>query len=1082
MECLTRFKDVRGSTTTCGRTARGAGLRRLGKCISCNVLTMVAVLCSLSGGNECAAADKSTDTAATQSFFAANGFLNRGQDELASKEYESFLTRYPEHPDATAARYGLGVATYRLRRYKDAVRALTPVYGKKGFEFAVEAGLLLGRAHHLDGNYAGAVEVLNKALTLHGDHKLARDMHVTLIEGQLGIGAAKHAVETARAFRRKWSEDPERGRVEFFGGRGAMAARMFDEATACFEYVVNKHADDVFGRQAKIYLARCYHEQGKLELAADAYRKAIDVASRDIVPDLLLGCGLVHIGRGEFERAVETFTRLLEEYPASRLKGRAAFECGRALRELGKFADAGAHYAKVTDAQPAVMAEAAFWNARCALDSGDDQKALTLYREFLTKYPDSTRHDEATYDLAAVQIRNQGWDEARAGLERLVTAEESGDTVGDAVFVLMTQTHQRAEYKESLRWARHYNNSFPAGEHRADAEFLAGENLYLLGEYKDAATAIKRFLANAADDRRRPRAELRLGMCLLQTDDDGALAVLQQVANGDDSVAVRGARLALADEYFRRGEWKPCVDNLRPFLDHTDDAVDADVMLKAGIALARLGESEKALECLNAFVEHAPQDDRLARAHFERGQLLNAVGRTVDARRAFETAADAAEDKNLKSFAWNELGRITMSAAEPEEAAKYFAKAAEITDDSVLKKQSKFQRAIALYEKGDLMRAYDLLKEYASEGSEEPQAGLYRGLIAAKLDDCVAADEAIGKVDKQTSSELSELAIIASYETAWCFRRGAQPELAEAAYRRIIARKHEHSLWHAAVMELAGLLEQRESFEQATELLVASRARMQDLSEPDRSRFCYRLGINAFRTGDITSAVDALTEVKAAAPDSAMAASTRFFLADARLSLNKVKAAAETLRELIEQAGEEVEDSMIDAALLRLGEAESTRQRWRESEQAFMTHRTRFPDSDRWFQAQFGMAWAQEQQNRFEDAIASYRRLVESHKGNTAARAQFQIGECRFAQQQYDEALRELLKVDILFAYPEWSAGALFEAGRCFEQLNRTADAKEQFQLLIDKYPDTEWAQLAASRMSSSRARRSLDVPGRGTD
>ena len=61
----------------------------------------------------------------------------------------------------------------------------------------------------------------------------------------------------------------------------------------------------------------------------------------------------------------------------------------------------------------------------------------------------------------------------------------------------------------------------------------------------------------------------------------------------------------------------------------------------------------------------------------------------------------------------------------------------------------------------------------------------------------------------------------------------------------------------------------------------------------------------------------------------------------------------------------------------------------------------------------------------------------------------------------------ELLKVDILYAYPEWSAAALYEAGRCFEQMNRTAEAREQFKAVKDKYGQTRWAELAAQRLAA---------------
>ena len=108
--------------------------------------------------------------------------------------------------------------------------------------------------------------------------------------------------------------------------------------------------------------------------------------------------------------------------------------------------------------------------------------------------------------------------------------------------------------------------------------------------------------------------------------------------------------------------------------------------------------------------------------------------------------------------------------------------------------------------------------------------------------------------------------------------------------------------------------------------------------------------------------------------------------------------------------------------------------------------------------------------------MASYRDVVERHKGPTAARAQFQIGECLFAKKQYEEAAGALLKVDILYAYPEWSAAALFEAGRCFEKLTKLVEARKQFQRVVELHGDSEWARMARSRLEETSV---AGLPGR---
>jgi len=170
-------------------------------------------------------------------------------------------------------------------------------------------------------------------------------------------------------------------------------------------------------------------------------------------------------------------------------------------------------------------------------------------------------------------------------------------------------------------------------------------------------------------------------------------------------------------------------------------------------------------------------------------------------------------------------------------------------------------------------------------------------------------------------------------------------------------------------------------------------------------------------------------------------------------------------------------DPAYPASLLRLGDCQAALQRWALSEEAFNRYLDRYPEGDLWYQARFGLGWAKENKKRYDEAMAAYQKVAERHQGPTAARAQFQIGQCLFAQGKHEDAVRELLKVDILYAYPEWSAAALYEAARCFEKLGKTAEAKQHFQQVEEKYKQTQWAKLATRRLSELSS--SVSLPGR---
>jgi len=203
-------------------------------------------------------------------------------------------------------------------------------------------------------------------------------------------------------------------------------------------------------------------------------------------------------------------------------------------------------------------------------------------------------------------------------------------------------------------------------------------------------------------------------------------------------------------------------------------------------------------------------------------------------------------------------------------------------------------------------------------------------------------------------------------------------------------------------------------------------------------------------------------------------ASALFYAGEANFRAGRVDRTAKWLTTLVD---EHSSGDFAAPAMLRLGECHATLQKWALSEETFQRFLERFPDGEQWYQAQFGVGWSRENQKRYDEAVAAYEKVTARHQGPTAARAQFQIGQCHFAQKKFEPAIRELLKVDILYAYPEWSAAALYEAGRCFSQLNDPVQARQQFNTVVEKYKDTKWAEMAQEQLTELTS--SAALPGK---
>jgi TolA-binding protein len=281
-----------------------------------------------------------------------------------------------------------------------------------------------------------------------------------------------------------------------------------------------------------------------------------------------------------------------------------------------------------------------------------------------------------------------------------------------------------------------------------------------------------------------------------------------------------------------------------------------------------------------------------------------------------------------------------------------------------------------------------------------------------------------------------------------------------------------------AMVELGGIEADAGRCQSAVSVLKKVRQSLSADSSPDSPApllepTIYRLGVCAFKLDRFDESAALFEELIAAFPASPLLASASYYAGDARFRAGRFDAAAAHFERIIDRFER---DAVFEPALLRLGDCWIHLQRWAVAERTFAKYLNRFADADQWFQAQFGVGLARENQRRYDDAINAYRAVVARHTGPTAARAQFQIGECLFAQDRFADAVRELLKVDILYAYPEWSAAALYESARCFEKMNMVGEAREHFQRVSQKHGDSRWAQPATQRLSELS---SASVPGR---
>lgn len=1013
------------------------------------------------------------DAAALRAYHSANGLLNRGMFDLAAAEYRTFLREFPEHEKSAVARYGLAVCLYRQNQFAEARAELERIANANEFGYAAEVQAMLGQCQMAADDFAAAAETFERFGRRHGDHALAPDVAGMLVEALHRCGKHAEAARAARVFEERWATHALRERVLLFRGLAHLALKEWSDAAGALDSLLKTYPQSAYRQQAVFCLAQCHDQQNALAEAARWYRRTLEQANGRYVPDALLGLAALLEREGKAGEAAPLLDRLLDEFGKSPLRPQALLLRGRVAFDQGEFARAAEIFEQAAEEDSGLADEATYWGAKCALRQDDAAAAARELERALNRYPDSSLLPEMRYDLAVALLQQKEYEQAAQVLERFRAKHAEHELSPAALHLAAVAAHHLEQHDRSAALCREFMSQYSEHALAADTGLLAAENAFLDGDDAAAETQYRAFLGRFPQHGQAVHATLRLGTALYRQQklDEAADVLAKIVARAEGDAALRPALLTLGDIHFQRGEWKEAETHLRRYLDGpaAPPAAD-DALLKLALSVRRQGQTGEALHLLERLLAEFPKSTHRLHAIFESGQLLAEMQRGDEAQAAFELVLKEGPDSRFAAYTLNHLGALALQRGDEAAAAERFAAVAGRAAPDALRAGALLQRGQALLAAGDYAAAEKVLVEFLKQHSEDAQAPAAQAQLAIAVSRQDRPENALSLIKHAEGNDLAQLsASLRSallYEKAWCLRKLGKSDEAAAAYRVALAQKDAPPAQRAhATLELAELRAAAGDCAAAAQLLeplVKDGAR--DLPAQVAAPALYRLGACAFEGKTFDEAVRWLDRFLQAYSDHPLAASASFFCGEANFQLGQHKQASEHLRRVVESFPN---DPAFGPSLLRLGEALAALQYWDRSERSFERYLKDRADSEHWYQAQFGVGWARENQGRPKEAIKAYEAVVERHQGPTAARAQFQIGQCLFEMKDYEAAVRALLKVDILYAYPEWSAAALYEAGRCFEHLGKLVEARRQFETVREKYKETRWAELATERLAA---------------
>ncbi len=1039
-------------------------------------MRLVSIVAALSIGAGTSPAGPPGDDAR---YRAGLGLLEKGVHDLAAAELEAFLRDHAAAPEAAGARYALGVCYARLGRHADAARELERVASVEGFEFAADAALLRARCAMALGEHSSAAAMLGAFADEHAG--FAGADRAAALRGEALYRAGEHEAcrRVLSGFAETWPQSAERDRADLFCAMAEAALGRSSDAAARAGRLRGRAPGGPYVASAALVEARCRHALGEHEAAWALYRAAAESADESVRDDAALGAAQVARARGDVTGAQEWLDSLRSRDVARPLRDAAEIERARLLYDLGRFDDAlRALDAIDSAAGPGAADHAEFWRARCELAQSNGAAAAARLERAAGAFPASPLLPEMLFDRAAALSRAGDEEASLAAWAEWEERFPGHRLLADAVGARAGALHRLDRFEESGRACAEFLRRWPSHERAAGVALLAIENEFLSGRFGAALVACEAFLRDHAADAGAWQASVRRGLCLanLGRAPEAAEALGAAVARADGrATELRTAALAALGEIaFDAGDWAGAE---RWYGALTREIATgpgaAECALRLGLSIARQGRGRDAIGALER-AEGLGGDSATARhARFERAQVLVELGDPGAPKVLESVVRDGdGEPDELSRHALRHLAAIASREGRGADAAALLARASDGSVDAVMQQAGAWMSA-GRFDEAE--RAYERAATGGGPRSAEAQAG--RAIAMSRQGRAAEAIEALDECLRDPARLDPESLARARYERAVALRAAGRDEDAASAYRELLESDPPRVLSCYAALDLAQIETAAGRHAEAIVLLDRCRGGEQGLEASAASalveRETYLRGACLLALGKAVESARVLESFHDKFPESELRHHAALTLGEARVTSGRSADAAATLAALVE-SGPPAE--IAAPALIRLGDARVALQRWSEAESAYTSHLDRFGDGPLWYKARFGQGWCREQQGRHEAAIEAYRDVAARHGGPTAARAQFQVGECLYAMKRHAEAVAELLKVDVLFAHPEWSAAALYEAGRCLTEMGRGADAARQFQDVTEKFPDSKWAALARERIEAARP---APLPGR---
>lgn len=492
--------------------------------------------------------------------------------------------------------YNIAYCFFMKEDYPSAARWFKEYLSEESVIYRKEASLRYADCLFMQADYAGSINAYNAVLKDYFDvNDIYPYYRAAISYGLEGDNAMK--ISLLGNVKKASPSSAFYPEAMFELGRSYVTADSPEEATACFNNIINTVKDSTFIARSMIELGMISRNAGDSDKALEYLKKVVeDFPMSGYADDALLAVESVYQSLNEPEKYLAYIDRIgKSSIKTEEEKEMMIFNAAeqiylsenyqRALVSLQSYLDKYPSGSRVSPAE--------FYMAECYKNLGQPEKACDYYAKVADSGSGSFK-EMAILNYARISYELQRYDDALGGYESLEHSAVLENNRYEARLGMMRSAYMAHRYQEAIGFARDVRNDSRSGEDIIrEADWITAKSYLATSRRDEAFSILTRLASDPYSAEGAEAAWLIIQDCYDRGDFDGVESKVYSLSDAQTGQTYWLAKsfIVLGDAFVERGDYEQAEATFRSILEgYTPRQGGDDVLDNVKMRLSRLAD------------------------------------------------------------------------------------------------------------------------------------------------------------------------------------------------------------------------------------------------------------------------------------------------------------------------------------------------------------------------------------------------------------------------------------------------------------------------------------------------------------